>query len=193
MRIAFVNAIGLNFEPDDFRSWCSHCPALVLPVCRSALAGGRRRRDSAACWIGNLGQCYIRSGSQYLLHFQQRNLAKVNSRTLSMSSQWKAQLKFHVSAGHRAYQLGTYDFLLRLVTETLHLNFVNDGVLLRAHELKTRDTRAGSEQPAVHFNDERRLLDQGRKMRRCNIQANATLKLREMSSRTRTKVHAVRS
>ena len=60
--------------------------------------------------------------------------------------------------------------------------------------LKTRDTRAGSEQPAVHFNDERRLLDQGRKMRRCNIQANATLKLREMSSRTRTtKVDAVRS
>ena len=93
--------------------------------------------------IGNLGQCYIRSGSQYLLHFQQRNLAKVNSRTLSMSSQWKAQLKFHVSAGHRAYQLGTYDFLLRLVTETLHLNFVNDGVLLRTHDAENAGHSCG--------------------------------------------------
>jgi hypothetical protein len=63
-----------------------------------------------------------------LLDFQKGNLAKVNSRTVCMSSERKPQLDVYIPAPHFADQRSTYDVLIGIVGEALYFYFVNHGV-----------------------------------------------------------------
>lgn len=87
-------------------------------------------RNNAPFRIDALGQCYVRSRAQYLLHFQKSDFAEVNSGTVCVSSERKSQLQLGISAAHCTGQFDTYDFLSGIVGEMVCPDFVNRGTPL---------------------------------------------------------------